>query len=380
MKILTEKNKNILFTLFIILVIIIIGVIIFLNVSKTDIKNIDESNYFVQYDSTWKIVKKEENELELQHKKSNSIFDIKINDLDEKNQYKTIDEILDNLIYNIQDQNNDYKLIYKQNAELTKDNMEGYKLLFENETKQAEISVYKQGDKIIIFKFEALFKYFDILRDSVNNIIYNFSIKEKKYDVTSDINLNTNEITFTEQPDLDELISETKEYQIADSNYSVQYLIPDNFEPQEYNSKQGMYKFKNKNIQLNTTILKCNIYEYLNEENTINVYQSYNLNNYNKEKAELNKFTDEPLSYIYKNNYLTDNQLTENITIMYELNNNHIFIVKISSEGVGITEKLVNMIKINKSENIASNITVEKDQEKIIGKLKKYTDYTKQKT
>ena len=33
-----------------------------------------------------------------------------------------------------------------------------------------------------------------------------------------------------------------------------------------------------------------------------------------------------------------------------------------------------NMIKINKSENIASNITVEKDQEKIIGKLKKYTE------
>lgn len=366
------KSKKIIFSIIIILIVIIVGTVTFFCVNKTNIKNIDESNYFVQYDNTWKIVKKDENELKLQHKKSNSIFNIKINDLDEENEYKTIDEILDNLIYNIQEQNKDYKMIYKQNVKLTKNNIEGYTLLFEDETKQAEISFYKQGEKIILFKYEALFEYFDILKDSVNNIIYNFSLKEKGYDVAVDINLNTTPITFTNQTDVEELISETEEYQIADANYLVQYVIPKNFELQEYNSIQGRYKFKDKNIQLNTKILKCNIYEYLNEENKLNVYENYNLNNYNKERAELNKFSNEPLSYIYKNNYLTNNQLTENITIMYELNNNNIFIVNISSEGVGIPEKLVNAIKISEFENIASNI--------IEGKLKRYTDYTKQKT
>ena len=379
MKNLTIKKTNILFTLVIILVIIIVVVAIFLDVNKPKIKNIEEDNYFFQYDNTWKIVKKDKSEIELHHKKSNSIFNIKINDLGEVNQYKTIDEILDNLIYNIQEQNNEYKLIYKQETKLTKNEIDGYIILFEDETTQVEISLYKQGNKIILFKYEALFEYFDILKDSVNNIIYNFSIKEKEYNVVSDINLNTTEVTFSEQTDLDGLISKTDEYQISNANYMVQYVIPNNFELQEYNSKQGMYKFKDKNIQLNTSILKCNIYEYLNEENSPNVYENYNLNNYNKEKAELNKFTNEPLSYIYKNSYLTNNQLTENITVMYELNNDHIFIVKISAEGIGITEKLVNTIKINKFENIASNITVEKNQENIIGKLKKYTDYTKQK-
>lgn len=380
MKIFVEKNKKILVTILIILITITVGIIIFLSVNKSKIQNITKNNYFVQYDNSWKVVKEDEKEFELHHKKSNSILNIKINDLNEEYQYKTIDEILDNLLYNIQEQNKDYKLIYKENAKLTKNNMEGYTILFENETKQTEISFYKQGDEIVVLTFEASFEYFDILIDSANSIIYNFNVYEQKYDVVSNINLNTTEITYTEQPEIDEELSKTNEYQIANANYLVQYSIPDYFETQDYDSQYGNYKFKDKNIQLRTSILKCNLYEYLDEENSLNIYDSYNLNNYNKEKAELNKFSNEPLGYIYKNSYLTNNQITENVVIIYELNNNHIFIAKISSEGVGITEKLVNMIKITKSENIASNITVEKKEEKLIGKLKRFTDYTREKT
>ena len=384
MKIFIEKNKKILLTILIILITITVGIIIFFSVkkilNKSKIRDVTKNNYFVQYDNSWKVVKEDEKEFELHHKKSNSIFNIKINDLNEEDQYKTMDEILDNLLYNIQEQNKDYKLIYKENAKLTKNNMEGYTILFENETKQAEISFYKQGDKIVVLTFEASFEYFDILIDSVNNIIYSFSANGQKYDVVSNINLNTTEITYTEQPDVEELLSKTNEYQIANANYLVQYSIPDYFETQDYDSQYGNYRFKDKNIQLRTSILKCNLYEYLDEENSLNIYDSYNLNNYNKEKAELNKFSNEPLGYIYKNSYLTNNQITENIAIIYELNNNHIFIAEISSEGVGIPEKLVNMIKITKSENIASNITVEKKEEKLIGKLKRFTDYTREKT
>ena len=375
-----EKNKKILLTIFIILSIITVGVIIFLGANKVKIRDVTKDNYFVQYDNTWKIVKKEEKEIELKHKKSNSILNIKINDLNEEKQYKTMDEILDNLLYNIQEENKDYKLIYKEKTKLTKNNMDGYKILFENEEKQAEIAFYKQGDKVIIFTYEASFEYFDILIDSVNNIIYSFGANEQKYDVVSNINLETTEITYTEQPDVDKLIDKTDEYQIANENYLVQYSIPDKFELQNYDSKYGNYRFRDMNIQLKTSILKCNLYEYLDKENNLNIYDNYNLNNYNKEKEELNKFSDEPLGYIYKNNYLTNNQITENIVIMYELNNNHIFVANISSDGIGITKKLVNMVKIIKSENIASNIVIEKNEEKLIGKLKKYTDNTREKT
>ena len=379
MKIFIEKNKKILLFIFIILITIIVGMFIFLCINKisnkSPIRYVTKNNYSVQYDNTWKVTKKNEKEFELQHKKSNSILNVKINDLDEENQYKTNDEILDNLIYNIQEQNKDYKLIYKENAILTKNNMEGYTLLFESEIKQAKISFYKQGNKLVVLTFETTFEYFDILIDSVNNIIYSFNANEPKYDVVSNINLETTEIAYTEQPDVDELISNTNEYQIANANYLVKYSIPDNFKLQNYDSTYGNYRFKDKDIQLRTSILKCNLYEYLDKENSPNLYD-----NYNKENAEINKFSDEPLSYIYKNSYLDNNKIVENVVIIYELNNNHIFIVEIMSNGVGISEKLVNMVKITETENIASNITIEKNEEKLIGKLKRFTDYTREKT
>lgn len=379
MKIFVEKNKKILLTILIILVAIIIGISISKISNKSKIIEVSKNNYFVQYDNSWKEIKEDENEFELQHKKNNSIFNIKINDLNEDDKYKTIDEILDNLLYNIQQQNKDYKLIYKENSKLTKNNMEGYTILFENEEKQAEVAFYKQGDRIIIFTFEASSEYFDILIDSVNSIIYSFSINEEKYDVVSNIDLETTEITYTES-DLDEVSPSIKEYTIASENYLVQYSIPSNFEMQDYDSKYGNYKFKVKDIQLRTSILNCNLYEYLDEDNSPNVYDNYSLNNYIKERAEIKQISSEPLGYVYKNSYLIKNQIKENVVIMYALNNNHIFIAKLSSDGVGIPEKLVNMIKITKSENIASNIIVEKNEGKLIGKLKRFTDGTREKT
>ena len=158
----------------------------------------------------------------------------------------------------------------------------------------------------------------------------------------------------------------------------VQYSIPSNFEMQDYDSKYGNYKVKG--IQLRINILNCNLYEYLDENNSPNVYDNYSLNNYLKERAEIKLISSEPLGYVYKNSYLIKNQIKENIVIMYALNNNHIFIAKISSDGVGIPEELINMIKITKSENIASNITVEKNKGKLIGKLKRFADGTREKT
>ena len=379
MKIFIEINKKVLITILIILIIIsILGIIIFFSINKISgrpkIRDVTKDDYSVQYDNSWELIKEEDREFKLQHKKSNSMLDIQIKDLEEESQYKTVDEILDNLLYNIQEQNKDYKLIYKQSAKLTKNNMEGYKILFESETKQAEVSFYKQEDKIVVFTFEATFEYFDILIDSVNSIIYSFNVNEQKYDVVSNINLETTEITYTEQSDLDEVLEKTNEYQIASANYLVQYSIPDYFELQSYDSEEGRYKFKDKNIQLETSIKQVNLYEYLDKNDRPNIY-----NDYGEENEQLSKFSDQPLGYIYKNNELTNEQITEYISIVYELSNNRIFVVEISSKGIGITKKLINMIKIIKSENIASNIIVEKNDGKLIGKLKRFIDYKKEK-
>lgn len=385
MKEFIEKNKNVLLIILVIIVIIV-GISIFFiirNNIKTKIHEIDRSNYSLKYDNTWKTVKEDDNEIELLHKKSKSKLDLKINELEDGIQYKSIDEIFDSLLYNIQGQNNNYKLIYKEKTKLTKNNIDGNKILFEANDSQAAIYFIKQGNKIAVITYEATYTYFDILLDSVNSIIYNFSIKEQVFNVTTSIKLETKEISYTEQEDISNLLNDTRKEEIASSNYLVNYSIPNNFKAIDYDTKYGSYRFENlsmgTDITLNTSILKCNLYEYLDREDSPNIYDS-NLNSYNQAKETLNKFGEEPISYIYKNNYLSNNKITENITLVFELNNNHIFIVEISSNGIGIPEKLVKMIKINKIENIASNIKIEKKDGYLIGNLKRFTDFTYEQT
>ena len=111
-----------------VIIVIIVGISIFFiirNNIKTKIHEIDRSNYSLKYDNTWKTVKEDDNEIELLHKKSKSKLDLKINELEDGIQYKSIDEIFDSLLYNIQGQNNNYKLIYKEKTKLTKNNIDG---------------------------------------------------------------------------------------------------------------------------------------------------------------------------------------------------------------------------------------------------------------
>lgn len=380
MKKFIEKKIIIIFIVMIIIFFIAILLFIILNKNKTNIYEINKNNFSLKYDNTWKIEKEEENEINFIHKKSGSKFNIKINEIDEEYQYKTLDEISDSLLYNIREQNPNYKLIQDEKTVITKNNFEAYKLLFETDNSQAEICYYKQGNRIVMFTYEATFEYFDILLDSVNSIINDFVLNEEKFDVKTSINLNTTGIKYTEQDDISNLLNNTKDYEIASSNYLVNYSIPSNFKLTELNTIYGNYNFENlqlgTSINLRTSILNANLYEYLEKEDTPNLYENYNLNSYNESNEELDKFGDTPLSYIYKNSYLSNNKLTENIAIVYELNKNHILIIRISSEGVGIPEELVKMIKINKIENIASNIKIEQEDGFLIGKLKKFTDYT----
>ncbi len=354
------KNKKIILIIFIILILIIAFSIVFIFKvvqQKNIIVELNMDNYLLQYDNTWEITKKEEFEVNLLHKKSKSELSIKINELEDEEQYRAVDELFDSLLYNIQVQNPDYKLIYKEEAKITKQCIDGYKILFETDDRQATVYMYKQGNKVIIFIYEATHDYFDILLDSVNNIVYNFRLKETQFDVKSDINLETKEINYTEQTNISNMLKNTVEEKIASSNYLVEYSIPDNFKSTNYNTEYGYYDFKDvpegTNLELSTRILRLNLYEYLSRDNIPNIYDGYILNSYNQANEELDKFVDNPLTYIYKNNYLTNNEINENIEIIFELNQNHIFIVKISSEGIGIPEELVKMIKVNSFKNIA---------------------------
>lgn len=70
----------------------------------------------------------------------------------------------------------------------------------------------------------------------------------------------------------------------------------------------------------------------------------------------------------------------ELIRIVYELNKNHIFVIEMKSEDIGIPKELIDNIIIKNIKNIASTIINKKENGFLIGELKKFTDYTYEKT
>ena len=374
-------KKNVI-KIILIITIIVITLIFFASKYKVEgnkIKTEENESYSLIYDDTWQIKSKDETNINLVHRKSNSNLDININELKDEMQYRELDEIIEDYLYDIQQNNKDYNLIYKEDNDITK-------LLFETENGQVATYIYKQGNRLVVFKYKAENSYFDILLDSVNNIVYNFKLKEIKFDVETQIKLQIQEINYTEQKNIVNMLSSnTQEYEIANFNYLVKYSIPDNFKKRKYDSTSDAYYWSEDSNEgriyfyVNTNILNTNIYEYLDKEKYGNIYGYVSSEN-KKDYEALNKFSEEPLSYIYKCSEYKNNKLYEDITVAYELDRNHVFIVKISSEGLGIPEEMVKKIKINECKNISSNIKIKKEDSFLIGTLLQYADVLEKQT
>lgn len=348
-----KKSKILGLIIFIIVIIIaLLGAVLITNKNKEEkIQELSTNNYLLKYDNTWKVKEQKDEEIKLFHKKTKSELNIIIKELEDEINYKTIDELFDSILYNIQEQNKEYKLLYKEKVKITQNNLEGYKLLFENNERQVEICLYKQSNKLVTITYETTSEYFDILLDSANYIINNFMLYEQKFDVLTSINLETEQITYKDAPEVKSLLNEVKQGEIANENYMVNYSIPSNFKETggaNATDKTADYVFENlelgKSIHLSTNILSSNIYEYLDKEENVNIYNYYSAN---ASSTQLEKFSDEPLCYIFKSD--------DNIELVFEVNQSHIFRVVIRSMGVGIPKELVEMVKINKIENYATD-------------------------
>ena len=158
-----KKYKITIITALVVLLIGICSLILFNSFTKnSSIKKVSEDTYAFEYDTTWKLKEKKKDSIVLKHS-SGSKITIQITELADEYRYATIDELIDELIYNIQKQNNDYKLISKKEDKLTKDEFNGYKLLYENEKEQVMVNLYKKSDKLVSIRYEANNDYFDIL-------------------------------------------------------------------------------------------------------------------------------------------------------------------------------------------------------------------------
>lgn len=386
------------------LVIVLVGILrlTIFNALKSNSKLIalGEKNYSLKYDNTWKVKEKKDNYVSLNHKSSKSLLKIEVIDLDKEYKYSDIDDLIDEIIYNIGEQNKTYKLISKQKDVFTKYEFKGYKLLYETEIEQVMIMTFKKSDKLIVASYEAKNKYFDILLDSVQNIVYNFNITDETFELKNSIKTETSEISYSESEDLDKILTDNKEYEIGSNNYKVVYEIPSSFELSSLDTTSNYFnlrKYDKAQMTISVNIYNINVYEYLDKDNFRNVYNNYKLYKKNKDISDFEehiseldgKYSD---SYIYKNSYKIDakkyngkfetvsyKRTDENVELIYSLNRNHILIITVTSKGGPITKKLLDSIKIKSITNYSSYTKNKIDNGYRIAELQKYIGYEKNK-
>lgn len=387
-------------SVYIALFIIIVGIILFSLIgSKPEAKTYESNYYIVKYDKGWSLKQKSKDKLILKHGNEAKI-NVEIIELNNELKYLSIEDLIDEIIYNIRKQNSSYKLISKEETTISKYEFMGYKLLFENESSQVVTSLYKKGDKIIVFYYEAKNDYFDILLDSVNNIIYHFDIKEKKYDLTHKMSFKMTDISYSKDEKLDKVLTQSNTYELASNNYYVKYRIPSNFEISDFDSTRNYFHLRGidkKNITISTNIYKFNIFEYLDKENRVNVYKDYSMyrtsEDYSDFQETITKLDGNMDIYLYKNSYSynkatissedvnkkNEKRKDENVRLIYALNKNHILIVDIKAVDTVITKKLIDSIKIEEVRNYSNYVTSKKEDNLLVSEFKRYSGQSKNK-
>ena len=333
--------------------------------------------YSVTYDGSWRITSNKNNVLVLSHGKGTISFNII--ELTDNKIYQDIDSLIDDIKYDIEKNNDNYKLLSKDKVYITKNHFIGYTYLYENKNNNVKVSIYKDSKYIVIITYEANKDYYDMLLDSANNIIYNFKLQDKKYDISDNLDIALGKIMYSDSVDYKNL-EDISNYEISNNNYIVNYSIPKAYQSNSYNSLYGYYTYKGFNDYLKTSNLSINIYnrniyEYIKDDSNDSLYQKYNTyrsnNNYKENIEKVDKNKDD---YIYKNSYIIPSKLGdnfyENVELIYSLDRNHILVVVFENKNTSISKELVNSFKINHYYNIASYINRKEENNKLISYLK----------
>lgn len=164
------KKMKYLLLIMVISLLLVFGISYSLNGKIKEFKNDD---FKLSYDSTWKITDKSKG-LKLSHRKTDSIISIQCKILDNNYMDTKLSDIINDVMYSIESQNGDYKLINRLNS--PSDEYESYSYLYENNDSQSLVNVYKKDNKLIMIYYYAQSEYFDIVLDSVDNILSSIEI------------------------------------------------------------------------------------------------------------------------------------------------------------------------------------------------------------
>lgn len=163
------KNKR--FKIMVIL--FFIGFIVALGVSySVNMMGTKDGVFKVDYDSTWKLVNKEE--FMLKHKKTGSIISIQSKILEDSYVDTELKYLIQDIMYSIEEQNKDYKLINMSDE--VNSEYDSYSYLYEKDMEQVLVNVYKKGNKLVIAYYQADSEVYDIVLDSVDTILASLKI------------------------------------------------------------------------------------------------------------------------------------------------------------------------------------------------------------
>lgn len=359
-------------SIFLILLFILIGYMLFFN--KHKIEEYSNKIYSIKYDNTWKLKENKKDYILLQHDKKSKI-EISIKTLDEEVRYNDIHTFIDDVKKLIEESNTNYKLISQKKDSVTKRELEGYKLLYEGKESQSYVVLSKYNDKLFTIAYEAQDDEFDILLDSVSNIIYNFQILDDAVNIEEELNkIKTTGINYSSK---EKVFSSKKfEHEIADYDFVVNYKLTKDLEDSDFNSRwhlRSMYKdINNKEERISTEvgISYTNIYEYINESIETKV-ENYKKGDYKNIKLENERIKSKGLNgFIYKISYdleydgITDNgdfgkkvSSKEEFTIIYPIDTVRTLYYKIEANKGIISENEVKSFEIVDYKKVGAYIT-----------------------
>jgi hypothetical protein len=322
--------------------------------------------YTLKYDNTWHL-KATSNKIGFTHK-TGSTLDISIKTLDSNESDITIDELIQDIKYGIEKQNDSYKLISEQSLKVTSNKYDGYELLYENDTNQSMIVIGKKADKLFITNYVADNQYFDILLDSVENILYNFKLLDPKVVLKTELKaIKTTNVTFKD--DINRCSNMDKvQYELYDNHYHVKYSIPKCFELSTFDTTLGLFRLRNdigsNSIDITTNIIYNNLYEYLTDDSfgslTYDINSLKENKSYQNVKVENEKLTGDIEGYIYKISYDYPSSLGTStyqlIYLIYSIDYLRTFIIKLDSRNIPITKELINAITLDNYTKYGDNI------------------------
>jgi len=176
-EILNEKNrllKSITFIFGIAIIVIMCWVLLIKN--RSYIKTYENDYFNFNYDTTWDIKKQDNNSISFTHQ-TNSFVDIKVSNLSSNFINSDIQSISEEVRYDIEKQNSNYKLLKEEKKEISNKKYEAYKILYENGDSQSLIVIFKNSNYLCVINYTANNEYFDILLDSFQFILEEFNLK-----------------------------------------------------------------------------------------------------------------------------------------------------------------------------------------------------------